>query len=230
MYSIFTKCFLVVVAMTLSTAQLSAQCPNSQRYVQPACNQPVYSQPIYSQPVYSQPMYSQPYTVVSPQPVSAAELARMYTTEAKSLFASGQYQPAKQKLDEVVKQAPQDADAFQFRALAAFAAADFDSAAADVYDSLGLGNAWTLPVIQSLYGNNMEKYKSQLVALKRVVEQKPTMQSHFLLAYHHLMSEEWAEGKTQLQQVLKLQPEEPLSTKLLAVVETKMVELPAESR
>ncbi|MDB4777910.1 hypothetical protein OAG68_00475 [bacterium] len=225
MFSTFSKCSLVVAVFTISLSQVSAQCPNSQSYIQPACNQPVYSQPVYSQPIYSQP-----YTVVSPQPVSPAELARMYTTEAKTLFASGQYQLAKQKLDEVVQRVPKDADAFQFRALAAFAAADFDNAAADAYDSMGLGNAWTLPVIQSLYGNDLNRYRTHLGTLKRVVAEKPTMQSHFLLAYHHVMNEEWAEGKVQLQQVLKLQAEEPLSTKLLAVVETKLTALPAEVR
>lgn len=219
-----TKFFQSLSVATLFVSFLAtgsfAQCYNSPGYVQP-----IYNPPVYTQPVYQPPVYQQPYVVTSPQPVQTVtpmEMARIYTTEAKSMFKRGEYQLAQKKLDEVVKRVPKDGNAYQFRALAAFASANFDAAAADAYDSLGLGNAWTRPVIQSLYGDRLEKYETHLDTLKRVVEQKPTMQAHFLLAYHHLMNEQWAEGKTQLQKVLEIQADEPLSQKLLAVVDQKL--------
>lgn len=202
-------------------------------YNQPRCNQqPVYSQPVYSQPVYSQPVYSQPvYTQpapapVNPQPVrkpTPIEIARQYTADAKTLFQKGSYPEAGKKLDEVVKLAPKDSNAYQFRALTHFARSDFKAAAADAYDAMALGNAWTGEVIQSIYGaQSLGTYNNQLDQLKRVVDQNPSMQSHFLLAYHHLVNSQWSEGKTQLEKVLALQPEEQLSQKLLAAVESKL--------
>ncbi len=192
-------------------------CPNS-RY------RPTYQQPIYGQPVYPQPIVSQPQPV-KPQPVkpaTPAELARKYTSEAASLFKSGQYAKASEKLDEVVRLAPKDTNAYQFRALASFATSKFDSSAADAYDAMALGNTWTREVLKSVYGKDLTRYDRQLQALKQHVQTKPSMSAHFLLAYHHLLNEQWAEGKTQLEQVVQIQKDEPLSTKLLAAVNAKM--------
>lgn len=224
----FSLQFSVAIVLTcLAAPNLFAQCQNSTQYYHP-----YYAQPIYQPPVYEQPIYEQPYVVTSPQPVRTVtplEMARIYTTEAKSLFKRGEYQLAKKKLDEVVSRVPKDGNAYQFRALAAFAAANYDDAAADAYDAMGLGNAWTRPTIQSLYGDQ-KMYDTHVDTLKRVVAEKPSMQTHFLLAYHHLMSEQWADGKTQLQKVLELQPEESLSKQLLAVVEQKIAAQSAQNR
>lgn len=233
MTKFFLQSSLAIMFTFVAMTDLSAQCQQHRQYIQPVYNPPIYSQPIYQPPVYQQPVYQQPYVVTSPQPVrtvTSAEMARIYTTEAKSMFKRGEYQLAKKKLDEVVTRVPKDGNAYQFRALAAFAAANYDDAAADAYDALGLGNAWTRPVIQSLYGDNLEKYQTHVDTLKRTVAQKPTMQSHFLLAYHHVMSEQWADGKVQLQKVLELQPEETLSQKLLVVVEQQLAAQSAQTR
>lgn len=203
-------------------------------YSQPSCNRqpqpvypPAYSQPVYSQPVYSQPVYAQP-VAAKPQPKRALtplELARKFTGEAKVLFQQGKYTQAAKKLDAVVKLAPKDTNAYQFRALANFARSDFNSAAADAYDALSLGNSWTKEVVQSIYGTNrMGTYSNQLGQLERVVNENPTMQSHFLLAYHCLVNGDWAQGKTQLEKVIALQPDEQLSKKLLAAVNSKLAE------
>lgn len=213
---LISKPAFFAIACTLlmvSTSSLSAQCSGGR----PIYGQPVYGRPVYSQPIYSQPVYSQPVKTLT-----TAEAARMYTNDAKVLFKQGKYREAKAKLNEVVQRAPKDTNAYQFRAMASFAAANFDDAAADAYDSLRLGNAWTQPVIQSLYGEDLTPYKTHLSVLARVVETKPSMQSHFLMAYHHLMNAEWAAGKDQLEKVLALQKDEPLSTQLLAAVNAKL--------
>lgn len=196
-------------------------------YPQPVYSQPTYSQPIHTYPVVNQPVYSQP-VVSQPQParpMTSLELARKYTNEAKKLFQQKLYSQAKLKLDEVVKRAPKDTNAYQFRALNEFAQDDFKTAAADAYDALSLGNTWTREVLKSVYGpRTLSAYDNQLAKLERAVKQQPSMQRHFLLAYHHLVNENWAQGKVQLEKVLALQPKEPLSQKLLAAVETKLAE------
>ncbi len=187
-----------------------------QEYIQPI-SQPVQSQPVQSQPIQHQPV--QQTTVRKPPSV---DLARKYTVESKQLFREQNYPMAQRQLNRVVNNAPKDTNAYQFRALNSFAQAKFDAAAADVYDALNLGPTWTRGVLQQLYGSDLSPYENQLAVLKQQVQEKPSMQFHFLLAYHHLVNEQWAEGKIQLQQVLKLKPEEPLSTKLVAAINAKL--------
>ncbi len=195
-------------------------------YPQPTCQRTTYPQPYYPQPTYVQPaVYVQP---PQPQPTRALtpiELARKYTSQAKALFRNGRYADATQKLNEVVKRASKDTNAYQFRALTHFAERDFESAAADAYDALSLGNTWTREAIKSIYGAaNLAVYDNQLQQLKQAAEANPSMQNHFLLAYHDLVNGRWSDGKMQLEKVLALQPDEPLSKKLLAAVNTKLAE------
>lgn len=222
------KLCLAFAWMAVNSAGALAQCPNSQprQVFQQPMVQRVYQQPVYTQPVYSQsgvapPVYSQP----AARTLTAAEAARMLTRDAKTLFAQGQYQSATRKLDEVVEFAAKDANAYQFRSLSYFASSQFEKAAADAYDSFGLGKAWTRPVIQSLYGaGKFSTYQTQLSVLKRTAMEKPSMPSHFLLAYHHLMNEQWDESRTHFKAVLDFKVDGPLATKLLAAVESKLAE------
>ena len=138
-------------------------------YPQPIETYPVVNQPVYSQPVVSRPVVSQPQPA---RPLTSLELARKYTNEAKVLFQQRQYAQAKLKLNEVVKRAPKDTNAYQFRALTEFAQDDFETAAADAYDALSLGNTWTREVLKSVYGpQNLSDYDNQLGQLERTVNQ-----------------------------------------------------------
>lgn len=199
-------------------------------YEQPRCNQPTYPQPVYNPPVYNPPVYTQPAPVVEPKPApvpapkpTPMQVARQNTADAKTLFQQGRYPDAVAKLDAVVKIVPKDSNAYQFRALSNFAANNFDAAAADAYDAISLGNTWTRPVVESIYGQqNFNRFDQQLNLLSQVSQQSPSMQSHFLLAYFHLVNGQWQDGKVQLQKVLAISPKEPLSTKLLAAVDAKL--------
>ncbi len=235
---------IIVAGVTLlgfDLATASAQCPNQRR---PVFQQPIYNfqpvqrfrpvqginpQPVYIAPVQSvQPAIYYPstqYSRATPQPVtlSPMEKARQHTKTAKEQFLTASYPSAIKELNEVVKIAPKDSSAYQFRSLAAFAQRRFGDAAADAYDAMSYGNAWTMPVIQSLYGSNDKLYAAHLQELEReAMNDNASMQTHFLLAYHLLVDEQWDAAKIQLQKVLQLSPEEPLSTKLLAAVEQKL--------
>ena len=196
-------------------------------YRPPVYQPPVYQPPVYQPPVYSQPTYIQPVVTSAPAPPpqpkpSPAAIARKHTSEAIALFRQGRYEAASKKLDEVVKRAPKDTNAYQFRALAQFANGKFDSAARDAYDALALGNTWTGDVLKSIYGPDLTAYDRQMGTLKKHVQDNASMSGHFLLAYHHLLNAQWAQGEVQLQAVMKLQEGEPLSAKLLAAVQQKM--------
>lgn len=204
-------------------AQPSYQQPTYQqpRYQQPGCAQPTYVPPVYTKPMPTvSPVVAKPKPVRTPTPV---ELARISTEKAKSLFKKREYSAAEKQLDEVIKQLPKNADAYQFRSLTHFTQSDWANSAADAYDAMSNGNTWTRDVLKSVYGpESIRYYDNQLRQLKRVVELNPSMQSHFLLAYHHLVNGQWEEGKIQLEEVLALQPQEQLSRKLLSVVNTKI--------
>lgn len=200
------------------------------RYTQPIYNQPVYSRPVYRQPIYTQPVTVNP-IIISPTPAparSAADIAKdrakQLGSEAKQQFRNGQYTEAKKTLDQLVKLVPNDASGWQFRSIVSFTTGDFEGAAADIYDAMRLGNTWTRKSINNLYGANSSDYDQQLAKLTEAVTKTPSMQGHFLLAYHHIVNEQFKDGRNELQNVLKLEPEEPLSKKLLIVLNQRLAQ------
>ncbi|QEG21443.1 hypothetical protein [Mariniblastus fucicola] len=203
-------------------------------YVQP----PAYTQPpVYVQPqpiVYSQPrvhaatpvtypMAATPTPAVSPAD-QAKSRAKQLANTAKQQFRDKQYDKAKATLDEVVKLVPNDSTGWQFRGLVSFSMGDFEAAAADMYDTLRLGNTWPRKSIDNLYGEHAADYSVQLSKLNENVAQTPSMQGHFLLAYHYMVNEQFEASRKELQNVLKLQPEEPLSMKLLKVIDQRLAQ------
>lgn len=216
------------------TNNANAQCSQSSapRYVQPPVySQPVYQQPVYTQPVYSQPVYTQPVmtapVVVSPTPAptparAAKAKAKQLGVAAKQQFRNRQYDQTKTTLDELVKLVPNDASGWQFRSIVSFSKGEFDDAAADIYDAMQLGRVWSRKSVDNLYGEYAADYTAQLTKLNKAVADKPSLQGHFLLAYHHMVNEEFEAGKKELQKVLRLEPAEPLSQKLIAVLDQRM--------
>jgi len=175
-------------------------------------------------PVRPSPITPPPPPAVAPSPEEAKLIGvRALVAKAKELFAAKQYQQAGRVLDQVIKLVPEDADAWQFRSLTHFAQQDYDRAAADAYDAFQLGNAWTWPTLRSLYPEGKaSQYTDQLRHLEDLTKTvEPSMSSHFLLAYHYIMLGHLNHAEKQLELVLTVNPEEPLSQKLLAVVRSQ---------
>jgi len=206
-------------------------------YTQPRFQPPVRQQPVYQPPVYAQPVVTQPATpnpivvaptpAVPPNPNASKDVqarAKQLGNVAKEQFRSNQYGKAKATLDQLVKLVPNDSSAWQFRGIVSFSMGNFEAAAADVYDALRLGKAWPKQSIVNLYGDYKANYAIQLSKLNESVAQKPSMQGHFLQAYHHMVNEQFAEGKKELESVLKLQPNEPLSKKLLVYLDQQLAQ------
>lgn len=222
-----TAILLTIVA--IPAAELTAQCSGTE-YGSPIYGQPVYQGPHY-QPLQYQPTVrivpSVPYrsnstAVAVPANVTEAmRQAKNKTDVARAFFRTAQYGDAQRHLDSVVKLVPNDTNAYQFRALTLFAQGNYSEAAADAYDSLGMGNTWTVEVLDSIYPV-ADRYHHQLAKLKQQTESNPSMSTHFLLAYHYLMLNDLGNGKVELEKVLKLQPGEPLTTQLLAAVSAKI--------
>jgi predicted Zn-dependent protease len=183
---------------------------------------PVYVQPVYHPPVAVNRVQTQT-VVTAPQPNVSPEMrqAKNKVDVARAYFKTDQYADAQRHLDVVVKMVPDETNAFQFRSLVMFAQGKYDDAAADAYDAIGLGNTWTAEVLDSIYPD-ADRYHRQLASLKHAADANPSMPTHFLLAYHYLILNDLENGRAQLEQVLVLQPEEPLTTQLLAAVSAKL--------
>jgi len=168
------------------------------------------------------------YPVPSPTPAAGVGHPAVKLTpiqrlveDAKQHFKDGRYLQAATKLDGVIKLQAEDADAYQFRSLAWFAAGEHEKAAADAYDAFRFGNAWTWPVVRSLYPNGKSSiYTNQLRELEKASRSDGrTMSTHFLLAYQYVVLGHLEPAEKQLNIVLTLNPGEPLSRQLLAVVQ-----------
>lgn len=146
---------------------------------------------------------------------------QVITAQAKAAFAEGRYERASTLLDEVVTLAPEDTNAYQFRSLAHFARGDVDHAAADAYDAIKLGNAWTWPVLRSLYPEGQASiYTGHLRELEGASKSdEATMATHFLLAYHYIVLGHLENAEQQLNKVLAINAEEQVSRQLLSAVQ-----------
>ena len=156
-----------------------------------------------------------PAPATEPEPSPALQL----TYQAQEAFAQGDYQSAAEFMNQVIELSPESAAAYQFRALSHFALQQHDQAAADVYDALLRGPIWTWKTVFPLYGD-AQVYTRQYRELSAAAKQDgDSMSKHFLLAYHHLMLGHLEHGAKELNKVLSIQPEQPVTQKLLAVVE-----------
>ncbi len=157
--------------------------------------------------------------VEEPQPVDDAARALELTFEARHAFKNREYAQSTEIMNQVLELSPASAAAYQFRALTHFAQANYDEAAADIYETLLRGPIWNWSTLRPLYAER-DEYTSQYHALSREAKSdSESMSKHFLLAYHHLVLGHLEHGERELQKVLEIQPEEPVTTQLLEVVQ-----------
>ncbi len=179
----------------------------------------IVGQPLAAQSVYD---YSQPINTVSaaPEP-TAAENAVAVFDQAREAFKAGDYATALQQTQTALAQMPNDPTLHEFRALILFAQNQYDGAAAGLYAVLTAGPGWDWTTMVGLYPN-VEVYTAQLRALEDFTVANPTSApSKFVLAYHYLTQGFPDNAAAQLREVVKLQPGDKLSAKLLAGLDAK---------
>jgi predicted Zn-dependent protease len=149
---------------------------------------------------------------------SAVARVRAQAAQAKAAFTARNYGTALELMNQVVKAAPQNSEALEFRSLIRFAMADYKPAASDAYESLKYGPVWNTAAVQGLYGNMMV-YERHLKELEEEAAARPdAMELRFLLAQHMLMKGDLAKGEKELEAVLKIKPAEPMAARLLTAV------------
>ena len=179
----------------------------------------IVGQPLAPQSAYD---YSQPINTVSaaPEP-TAAENAVAVFDQARDAFKAGDYATALQQTRTALAQMPNDPTLHEFRALILFAQKQYDGAAAGLYAVLTAGPGWDWTTMVGLYPN-VDVYTAQLRALEDFTVANPTSApSKFVLAYHYLTQGFPDNAAAQLRDVVKLQPGDKLSAKLLAGLDAK---------
>lgn len=162
-------------------------------------------------------------TVAPPTPVTdaAAKKANELLGEAREAFKVGKYGEAQSFVGQAIKELPSDATLHEFRALTLFAQGKYKDSAVGLYAVLAAGPGWDWETMKTLYPSE-KVYTEHLRTLEEFIKQNPKESyAHFLLAYHYLVLERKDAAVSELQQVLKLQPDDKLSAALVTALTSK---------
>jgi tetratricopeptide (TPR) repeat protein len=134
---------------------------------------------------------------------------------ARAAFKQGDYANAQKLVEQAIEILPRDAALHEFRALTLFAQKKYQEAAAAIYAVLSAGPGWTWETLAPMYANT-ETYTQQLRALEAYARDNPkSSAAHFLLAYHYLVLSHVSDAVKQLQDVVKLSPNDQLAKQLI---------------
>jgi tetratricopeptide (TPR) repeat protein len=160
--------------------------------------------------------YSQPIdTQGAPQEPSAKDQAYALFDQSRAAFKAGDYAGALSQCDQALQKLPNDPIMHEFRGLILFAMRRYDDAAATLYGVLSAGPGWDWTTMISLYPS-IDVYTPQLRALEEYTQQNPqSAAGHFDLAYQYLAQGQHDAAVPQLEQVVRLNPQDTLSPKLL---------------
>jgi tetratricopeptide (TPR) repeat protein len=173
--------------------------------------------------------YSQPIdTAAQPAQQSATDAAEVVFDQSRTAFMSGDYGQSLSLCAQAIKTLPNDPAIHEFRGLVLFALKRYDEAAGTLYAVLSAAPGWDWTTMISLYPN-VDVYASQLRALEVSMREKPdSAAAKFVLAYHYLAQGHNDAAVMELQKVVKLQPNDTLSAKLVELL-TKQDQTPTAS-
>ncbi len=183
-----------------------------------------YSQPIvintYNSPTAQASADASPEQAVTQQQESTETTAAYQTFDAaREAFLKQDYQQALTLDEKSIGQTSGDPVMHEFGALCLFALGQYDQAAAVLNAVLAVAPGMDWATMSGLYGN-VDTYTKQLRALEDYVERKPNDPSgHFVLAYHYLVTGHSDAAIEQLQTVVKLQPKDEVSRRMLEALQ-----------
>ncbi len=179
-----------------------------------------YYNPFYGPPVvvqYRYLDYSRP-IVVAPGPPTISQAALAHFDAARAAFRAGRYQAALGEVDFALRETPNDLAMHEFRGLVLFALRDYRAAAATIYAVLNVGPGWDWTTLSGLYPDR-DTYIQQVRALDQYRREHPdSADAHFLLAYHYMTTGNIDAAVIELQEDLRLLPNDRLAQQLLRLV------------
>ena len=162
--------------------------------------------------------YSQPLQTSEPSAPPAADPALATFESARAAFKGGDYDGALRLTDEALKTLTDDAAIHEFRALCLFALKRYDEAASVLYAVLSAGPGWDWTTLIGLYPS-VDAYTAQLRSLEEFRRANPNSASaRFVLGYHYLTQGHGKAALAEFQEVVKLQPADTLSARLVALL------------
>jgi hypothetical protein len=134
---------------------------------------------------------------------------------ARDAFKVGDYVKAQSEVERAIKLVPDDPVLHEFRALTLFAQAKYKEAAATLYAVLARGPGWDWNTMRSLYPD-VDTYTRQLRALEGYIrDHGGDSAARFVLAYHYLVAHQTDAAVRQLQEVVKLTPDNALASDMV---------------
>jgi tetratricopeptide (TPR) repeat protein len=138
---------------------------------------------------------------------------------ARAAFRNGDYAAALAKVDAAIAKSPTDSVMHEFRALVLFARQDYKQAAGVIHSLLAVGPGWDWTTMSGLYADPAA-YTQHLRTLEQFTRTNPkAADAHFLLAYHYTTTGHSDAAANQLQQVVKLLPDDRLAGELLKMIQ-----------
>jgi len=138
---------------------------------------------------------------------------------AREAFLEGDYGKAQYRIEESIRSWPDDPVLREFRALVLFARRNYAEAAPELATVLASGPGWDWQTLRSFYPNT-EAYDEQLRRLEDFVRENPGSEpGHFVLAYQYLCLDERDAAHAQLEEVLRLRPDDSIATRLMKMLE-----------
>ena len=166
-------------------------------------------------PIESAPADERP----APEVVSAQDLAVQAFDQASASFKAGRFADAQAEVEKALASLPKDTTLHEFRALTLFAQKKYQDSAAAIYAVLAAGPGWNWETMKGFY-SSADVYKSQLRDLENFQRANSTRgDASLLLAYHYLTLGSMDAAKKQLQNAVRSQPNDQLSTQLLATLD-----------
>jgi tetratricopeptide (TPR) repeat protein len=182
-----------------------------------------YVNPYYQQPVqfyggtsydYSQPLIVSQDVQPAEQPAQEDPNQAIFN-QAREEFRAGNYEQALQRTEEALAKTPKDPILHEFRALALFALGRYQDAAAPLYSVLAVGPGMDWSTMAGVYAS-VDTYTAQLRALEDFHRQNPdNAATSFVLAYHYLTCSHLEAAANQLDNVLRINPQDLVAQRLL---------------
>jgi tetratricopeptide (TPR) repeat protein len=165
---------------------------------------------------YSQPIVT---TSVLPEPTAPTVVAAVSESDAaRDAFYQGDYAKALASADAALSKTPSDIVLHQLRAQCLFAMQKYKNAAATLYAVLSVTPGWDWTTMSGLYPD-VDTYTKQLRTLEDYVRQNPdSADARFDLAYHYLTQGHREEAAKQLQEAVRIVPNDQVSRQLLSLV------------
>ncbi len=144
-----------------------------------------------------------------------AQTGAMFFSQAENAFHAGKYRDSFRMANHAAIESPENPRAPELMSLSLFALGEYPAAAAQAHFALALGPPTDWASIFGYYGD-ADTYTKQLRALEKYSSDNPqSVEGHFLLGYHYLMTGYTKPALKELQEVVKLAPSDKLTAALV---------------